>query len=85
MRLILAVGAAALLAAAPVQAAPRVEVPGGTVAGSTVGDDAVFRGIPYAAPPVRELRWRPPATVMPWSGVRDVSRPSKAVPAATTR
>jgi para-nitrobenzyl esterase len=78
VRLIPAFGAAALLAAAPVQAAPMVEVPGGTVSGSTVEGDAVFRGIPYAAPPLGERRWRPPAPVVPWSGLRDVSRPAPA-------
>ena len=30
----------------------------------------VYRGIPYAAPPVGPLRWRPPAPVAPWDGVR---------------
>lgn len=35
---------------------------------------AVFRGIPFAAPPVGPLRWRPPAPVTPWEGVRDASR-----------
>jgi para-nitrobenzyl esterase len=78
VRLSLALGAAALLAAAAVQAAPSVEVPGGTVSGNTVDGDAVFRGIPYAAPPLGDLRWRPPAPVAPWSGVRDVSRPAPA-------
>lgn len=32
-----------------------------------------FRGIPYAAPPVGDLRWRPPAAAAKWEGVRDAS------------
>jgi len=34
----------------------------------------VFKGIPYARPPVDELRWRPPEAPLPWSGIRDASQ-----------
>jgi para-nitrobenzyl esterase len=42
----------------------------GAVGGVSVGAENEWRGIPYAAPPVGALRWRPPAAVTPWSGVR---------------
>ena len=45
-------------------------VQGEPVEGTTV---QVFRGIPYAAPPVGDLRWREPASVAPWEGVRSAT------------
>lgn len=33
------------------------------------GDIAIFKGIPYAKPPVGALRWKPPQPVSPWSGI----------------
>src|SRR5436190_7760967 len=48
-----------------------VETQNGTLGGK-VGDGVhVFRGIPYAAPPVGSLRFKPPRPVKPWSGVRE--------------
>ncbi|MEU4660099.1 carboxylesterase family protein [Streptomyces sp. NPDC023723] len=49
-----------------------VETEAGLVAGIRGLDRSVtvFRGIPYAAPPVGELRWRPPRPPVPWAGVR---------------
>ena len=38
------------------------------------GRIANFRGVPFAAPPVGALRWRPPAAVEPWSGTRDCTK-----------
>lgn len=42
----------------------------GRLEGLTEGPLRVFRGIPYAAPPVGALRWRAPAPVQPWAGIR---------------
>jgi para-nitrobenzyl esterase len=42
-------------------------------ADSEVDGIRVFRGIPFAAPPVGDLRWRAPRPVEPWSGVRDAT------------
>jgi para-nitrobenzyl esterase len=52
---------------------PVVKIASGQVRGITSGDLMVFKGIPYAAPPVGNLRWRPPQPVKPWKGVRDAT------------
>jgi para-nitrobenzyl esterase len=51
-----------------------VPVEGGVVVGQHDGNISSFKGIPFAAPPVRELRWRAPQPVVPWQGVRAADR-----------
>jgi para-nitrobenzyl esterase len=64
--------AAGVLLAAAVPAADHVKVDGGVLEG-TVGADAsvrVFKGVPFAAPPVGDRRWKAPQPVAAWTGVR---------------
>jgi para-nitrobenzyl esterase len=51
---------------------PTVTVTGGKIEGRLMssGSGAVFKGIPFAQPPVGDLRWREPQPVKPWSDVR---------------
>jgi para-nitrobenzyl esterase len=51
---------------------PTVKVTGGSIQGRLLpAGGAVFKGIPFAAAPVGDLRWQEPAPVKPWKGVRD--------------
>ncbi|MDQ8200879.1 carboxylesterase family protein [Pelagicoccus enzymogenes] len=63
------------LLSAPSQAS-QVKVTGGIVEGEASPDGEVlsFKGIPYAAPPVGDLRWKRPQPVRPWQGVRDATK-----------
>jgi para-nitrobenzyl esterase len=63
-------GLASAVAAADVE---RVKIDSGALQGATVGAVTAFKGIPFAQPPVGELRWRPPQPVKPWSGVRNAA------------
>jgi para-nitrobenzyl esterase len=54
-------------------ASPTVAVDTGALAGVKEQAVDVFKGIPYAAPPVGALRWQPPAPPAKWAGTRDAS------------
>jgi para-nitrobenzyl esterase len=74
MRLYRALTSAAVLwlaLPAPVGAAiQEARVSGGTIMGTTTNGVASFKGIPFAAPPIGQLRWKPPQPVIPWDGIR---------------
>ncbi len=53
---------------------PLLTLPSGQLSGSsTVSGGAAFKGIPFAQPPVGDLRWRPPLPEKPWKGPRDAT------------
>lgn len=56
-------------------AAQEVTTREGKVRGASEAGVDVFKGLPFAAPPVGELRWRAPQPAVPWTGVRDATRP----------
>jgi para-nitrobenzyl esterase len=81
-------------AAAHAQSADQVKIDSGIVQGSTQDGVTSFKGIPFAAPPVGNLRWRPPQPVAKWTGVRQATQfgsdcaqlpfPSDAAPLGTS-
>ena len=61
------VAAAQLASAAGAQ---QVMTESGTISGVSANGLSVYKGVPFAAPPVGDLRWRPPAPAAPWTGAR---------------
>lgn len=53
---------------------PIVHTASGSVRGTTDDTVASFKGIPFAAPPTGDYRWRPPQPVKPWQDVRDAKK-----------
>ena len=73
----------AAIGAAPAGAAPRATIAGGgVVRGAAVPGGDVFRGLPYAAAPVGNLRWRAPRPPAAWRGVRDATQFGPSCPQA---
>jgi para-nitrobenzyl esterase len=61
------------------QTPPVVSVTGGSIQGAfepSLPGGVTFKGIPFAQPPVKDLRWREPQPVQGWRGIRDATRPS---------
>ena len=56
-------------------AADSLRIEGGQIADAVPDASGirVFKGIPYAAPPVGELRWKAPQPVQPWNGIRSIA------------
>jgi para-nitrobenzyl esterase len=70
----------AMLATAAAAQQTRVTIDTGAMIGAQEGDTLVFKGIPYAAPPVGPMRWRPPAKPAAWRGTRDATHYGFACP-----
>ena len=80
LKSILGFATAALLAACtaqqPANENPVLTIEGGQIQGVLTDSTnvMVYKGIPYAAPPVGDLRWKRPQAVIPWEGVRQCDK-----------
>jgi para-nitrobenzyl esterase len=83
VRLMFACAVVVVASTCPARAAgdaPVVHTTKGAVRGVAGDDGASFLGIPYAAPPVGSLRWRPPRPTSSWKGVRDAAKAGSSCP-----
>ncbi|MCD8739348.1 carboxylesterase family protein [Mucilaginibacter roseus] len=55
---------------------PEVETINGMVRGVSTNNYTIFQGIPYAKPPVGELRWKSPQPIDNWSGIKETVKPA---------
>ena len=80
-----AVIAIAVLSSSTTYAQTVVSTRDGKLAGTTAAGVTSFKGIPFAAPPVGDLRWRPPQPPKPWSGVHQATAFPAACPQKLVR
>lgn len=88
------VAVAAVLPGAALAQTAQVKIDSGTIRGSEADGVLSWKGVPFAQPPLGDLRWRAPQPVKPWQGVRDtveysndcmqIPFPSDAAPLGTT-
>lgn len=71
---------ASTAASEPPSRAATVSIDDGAVIGTVRNDYAQFLGIPYATPPIGELRWQPPRRHASWTGKREASRYANICP-----
>jgi para-nitrobenzyl esterase len=64
---------------------PPVRIESGLLQGVREGDAVAYKGVPYAAPPVGPLRWRPPQPAARWPGVREASEFGAVCPQGANR
>ena len=57
-----------------------IHLPSGDIIGRQTGSIEVFKNVPFAAPPIGPLRWRPPQPTVAWSAPRDASSYGPACP-----
>jgi len=74
-------GSAEAQALPPAQGQPvTVRIESGSVIGVATDKADIFRNIPYAAPPVGDLRWAPPRPAKPWTEARPAAEPGPSCP-----
>lgn len=71
---VFALTAACLLLSGAAVAGPVIEAPAGAVEGKSTGKVDVFKGVPFAQPPVGPLRWKPPVALPAWTGIRAATK-----------
>lgn len=62
----LVAGSVAQASDAKAAESPQIKLDSGTIEGRAKDDLHIFQGIPYVAPPINDLRWKPPQPVTPW-------------------
>lgn len=75
LRRCLLAGAALVMMVGPVAHAQRLQIDAGMIEGRALENGVrTWFGVPFAAPPVRDLRWKPPQPVTPWQGMYRADR-----------